>query len=407
MSGEARWVRSPVSRVDRHWATNPNCKSVLVMVPHIVAGTRLFDLLALLENDKRLQVVFTQPESWETWQATHDFLAVRGGVVLPWAQARRERYDLVLAGSIRGMDEVNGPALLIPHGGGLAQYRRWRPETTGESWAPVLNMDRDQLMRHGKVLAEAIVLTHDDEMEVLTVACPPAVPYAVVAGDIAFDRMTASLPLRDHYRAELGLTPGQELVVVSSTWSTASAFGRRPDLFDVVQRELPADRYRVVGLLHPNVWSHHGAWQVRTWLADNMRSGLGLVPPEEGWRAALVGADHVIGDYGSVTTFAAGLGRPILRSAEPDGPLRPGSPSSVLAEVAPRWEPERPLEAQLAAARALCTPELGSRVRGLLTSRPGAAAAILREAMYRLLRLVEPDQSVVPLSLPAPTLLAS
>ncbi|MBM7773155.1 hypothetical protein JOD54_003359 [Actinokineospora baliensis] len=276
MNAGPRRVRSPVDPADRHWATIPSRKSVLVLVPHIVAGTRLFDLLELFENDKRLQVVFTQPEPWEAWQATDGFLADRGGVVLPWAQARRERYDLVLAASIRGLDEVNGPAPLIPHGGGLAQYRRWRPATTGESWAPVLNMDRDQLMRHGKVLAEAIVLTHDDEMEVLTTACPPAVPYAVVAGDIAFDRMTASLPMRDHYRAELGLSPGQELVVVSSTWSSASAFGRHPDLFDLVQRELPADRYRVVGLLHPNVWSHHGVWQVKTWLADNMRAGLGV-----------------------------------------------------------------------------------------------------------------------------------
>ena len=32
-----------------------------------------------------------------------------------------------------------------------------------------------------------------------------------------------------------------------------------------------------------------------------MRAGLGVIPPQEGWRAALVGADVLIGDHGSVT----------------------------------------------------------------------------------------------------------
>lgn len=117
----------------------------------------------------------------------------------------------------------------------------------------------------------------------------------------------------------------------------------------------------------------------------------------------MVGADYVIGDYGSVTTFAAGLGSPVLRSAEPDGPLRPGSPSAVLADLAPRWELQRPLEGQLAAARV----DVGGRIHELLTSRPGAAAAILRETMYRLLGIAEPDRPVKPRPLPAPTLLSA
>ncbi|GLZ42508.1 hypothetical protein Acsp05_61320 [Actinokineospora sp. NBRC 105648] len=376
-------------------------------MPHIVAGTRLFELLPLLENDHRVQVVFTQPEAWETWQATQDFLTAHGGVVLPWAQARSGEYDLVLAGSTRGVDDVRGPVLLVPHGGGLAQYRRGRPAKMGESWQPILNVDAAQLLRDGRVRAEAIVLTHDLELEVLTRTCAQAAPFAVVAGDIAFDRLTASLPARAGYRAALGVADGQELVVVSSTWSQASAFGRHPGLFERVLRELPPDRYRVVGLLHPNVWSHHGRWQVRTWLADCLRAGLSLVPPEAGWGAAVVAADQVIGDYGSVTTFAAGLGKPVLMAAESDGPLLPGSPSAVLADAAPRWRMELPLVPQLRAAALAATPELGERVRGLLTSRPGQAAATLRRTMYRLLRLAEPEQVVFPDPLPPPTLLAS
>lgn len=45
-------------------------------------------------------------------------------------------------------------------------------------------------------------------------------PYAVVAGDPRFDRITASTSLRARYRAALGIAEHERLVVVSSTWSS-------------------------------------------------------------------------------------------------------------------------------------------------------------------------------------------
>lgn len=382
-------VRSPVGLRDRHWCTRVGFKSVLVMVPHEVAGARLLDLRSLFEADHRVQLVFTVPEAGESWRSTHDFLTALGAVVLPWAQARQLEFDLVLAASTRGVDDVLGPVLLVPHGGGLAQYRPWRPPVTTANWQPVTGLDPDQLLRDGEVRAEAIALTHDDELAVLARTCPRAVPAAVVAGNIAFDRLSASVPLRGQYRRALGVAQGQQLVVVTSTWSERSAFGRYPDLFERVLAELPPERYRVVGALHPQIWAHHGAWQVRLWLADCLNAGLGLLPPEEGWRAGLAAADAVLGDYGSVTGFAAGIGIPVLWATDDVVPLLPGSPTAVLAERVRRWDAERPLVPQLAGAAAVAG-DIGKTVRSLLTSRPGRAAASLRRTAYRLLRLEEP-----------------
>ncbi|GAA4529677.1 hypothetical protein [Amycolatopsis samaneae] len=396
------WVHSPIGARDRHLSTRVGCKSVLVLVPFMVAGTRLLDLLPLIEADHRVQVVFSVPETWESWQATHDFVRAQGGVVLPWAHARRGGYDLVLAGSTRGIDEVAGPVVLVPHGGGLAQYRPWRPPGAGDEHQPVLGLDADQLLREGRVRAEAIVLTHDDELAVLKQVCPRAVPAAVVAGNIAFDRLCASVPFREHYRRALGVTD-EKLVVVTSTWSERSAFGSHHDLFERVLAELPPERYRVVGALHPQIWSHHGEWQVRAWLADCLRAGLRLLPPDEGWRAALVAADHVIGDYGSVTTYAAGLGTPVLLTDCGGAPLLPGSPSDVVARRTPRWRPGTPL-ATLLADRPDHDP---GAVRRLLTSRPGQSGAILRRTMYRLLGLDEPARAVPASPVPLPRLLPS
>lgn len=402
---DTTWVRSPVGRPDRHWSTRLGSASVLVLVPHVVAGTRLLDLLPLLEADHRVQVVFTVPEPWESWEATHQFVHAQGGVVLPWAQARRGNYDLVLAASTRGIDEVTGPVLLIPHGGGFGQYRPWRPPGNEAGWQPVVGLDADQLMREGRVRADTIVLVHDRELDVLARACPRAVPAAIVAGDIAFDRLSASLPFREHYRRALGVDDDRQLVVVTSTWSERSAFGRHPDLFERVLAELPPERYRVVGALHPQIWSQHGTWQVRAWLADCLRAGLTLLPPEEGWRAALVAADHLIGDYGSVTGYAAGIGTPVLLATDDTQVLLPGTPTAVVAGLAPRWCPGRPLLPRLRAAES--ARDTAGIVRSLLTARPGRAAAILRAEMYRLLGLGEPARAVPASPLPLPTPLPS
>ncbi len=387
---ESSWVRSPVGSPDQHWATRKGVKSVLVMIPHIVAGNRLLDLLPLFEADHRVQLIFTVPE-WESWPATHDFVAAQGGTVLPWAQARRGEYDLVLAASQRGIDDVAGPVLLIPHGGGFGQYRPWRPPGAGHDWKPQIGLEAGQLMREGQVRADSIVLVHDREMEVLAETCPQAVPAAVVAGDIALDRLTASLPFRDHYRRGLGVSDDRRLVVVTSTWSDRSAFGRHHDLFERVVGELPPERFRVLGVLHPQIWSHHSLWQVQAWLADSLRSGLTLLRPEGSWRAALIAADHVIGDYGSVTGYASGIGKPVLLAVDGTQALLPGTPSAVIAEHTPRWTPDSPLLPQLREAE---STDVAKRVRALLSSRPGCAGTLLRTEMYRLLGLPEPTRAI-------------
>ncbi|WP_410643811.1 hypothetical protein [Amycolatopsis sp. lyj-346] len=404
---ETAWVRSPVGRTDRHYATRRGTKSVLVLVPHPVAGARLSDLLPLIEADHRIQVVFADPEGGDNWQAGRAFLHAQGGVVLPWPQARRSEFDLVLAGSTRGLDDLAAPTLLVPHGGGFGQYRPWRPPDTAvpRPRRHGTGLSPDQLLREGRLRADALALVHDRERVLLARECPQALPAAVVTGDITLDRLTASLPYRGHYRRALGLTADQEIVVVTSTWSPRSAFGRHPDLFDRVLAELPGDRFRVVGALHPNIWAHHGAWQVRSWLADALRAGLVLVPPEDGWRAALAAADYVIGDYGSVTCYAAAAGAAVLLEDTPGQPLLEDTPAAALARHAPRRRHDRPLTPQLAVAReGRDTNGIPELIRRLLSSRPGEAGHLLRRTMYRLLGLSEPARAVPvsPVPLPAP-----
>lgn len=391
------WVRGPMGLGADSRVTRNGCRTVLVMVPTMTAGTRLLDLLPLLEADFRVQVVFTVPKEGDTWHGVEEFVRATGGVLVPWAQAIRHEWDLVLTASHRHIEQVRGPLLVLPHGAGAEMSRRYSRKAGGAT-RQTTGLDRELLTYRGRVIPAAVALTHDEELRTLRRVCPEALPAAVVTGDICLDRMVASKPFRSLYRQALGVAGDQKLITVSSTWSAASTFGRHPELYARLLDEAGED-VRVAAILHPNVATVHGRWQVHSWLAAAKRKGLLIVPPEEGWRAVLIASDHVIGDHGSTTTYAAAIGRPVHLATFPDNDIRDHSIAATLARVAPRLDHGRPLLPQLTDA----ATDAG-RVAAAVSGRPGLAAGLLRAAMYRLLELPEPSwpPPVSPVPLPRP-----
>ncbi len=370
------WFTTPLGVGGTRRVTVPGCRKVLVIFPSVVAGTRLLDLLPLLDSDFRVQVYFTQPEPCSS---TAKFLTEIGALVVPWEMASQHEFDLVLAASYRFVDRAPGPVLVLPHGASALKSRQ-RARKAEETARPVHGLDRQLLMRDGRVPASAIVLTHDQELGTLAESCPEALPVAVVAGDICLDRMRASLPFREHYRRALGVGPGDTLVTVSSTWTAESTFYQRPELY----RELPRTA-KVAAVLHPNIWATHGAWQVRSWLAD---CDVTIIPPEEGWRATMIASDVVIGDFGSTTQYAAAIGARMLLAACPE--VRDGSLAHALRQAVPTYTGD--------IADALPVPGFAD----LVSSRLDRSGAILRATMYRLLGIPQPAHStpVSPCSLP-------
>ena len=362
------WFTTPLGAGGAHRVTVPGCRKVLVIVPSVVAGTRLLDLLPLLDSDFRVQTYFTLPEPDAE---VARFVSGAGGLVIPWEMAVQHEFDLVLAASYRFIDRAPGPVLVLPHGAGALKSRR-RVRAAGKDALPVHGLGRELLMRDGRVPASVIALSHDYEMDVLAQSCPEAVPAAVVAGDVCLDRMRASLPFRARYREALGVGAGEVLVTISSTWTAESTFYQRPELYRELSRVA-----RVAAVLHPNTWAAHGAWQVRSWLAD---CDVVVVPPDEGWRAAVIASDVVIGDHGSTTQYAAAIGARMLLATCPD--VRRDSLAFALGEVVPFYTGDL--------ADAVTVPGFAS----LVSSRLDGSGAILRTAMYRLLGIPEPAHAV-------------
>lgn len=193
-------------------------------------------------------------------------------------------FDLVLtAGLGDNLHEINSPILRIPHGNGYK--KKWNTGTQ-----EVFGLSDGTLEHQGRLVPTSIALSHHEQFDRLRDGCPDAPPLAFLTGDPCYDRLLASAPRRLNYRKDLGLRPGRKLIVVNSTWKTDSLFGIDPAFVPRLLAQLPYDEFRIALVLHPNVWSAHSKRQIEVWHAEALRSGLQLIPPDEGRRAAITAA---------------------------------------------------------------------------------------------------------------------
>jgi len=378
-------------------------RTVLVAVHYFTAATRLMDIVPLIESDHRIQVVYTVPPASIFSRGAYEFLRDIGALMIPWGQATQRRFDLILAAGQGSLEHLHGPIMMFPHGAGPTTYSRRLPGDGPSAPCRMNGLGLRGLVVRGRVIPSTIILAHEDHRRLLAQECPEAVPITVVGGDPCYDRLLASRAYRTAYRNALGVGPGQRLLVVTSHWGAGSLFARWPNLLGQLAAGLPSEDVRIVAILHPHVWVWHGRRQVTAWVADAMRSGVLVLPPEEGWRAALVAADVLIGDRCSVTRYGAALGLPVL-IAPNDDQLIPGTQYALLNEMAPRFDPDASPEAQLAAAEAAWSDVDGVALRDTLTSVPGRSAEIIRGTIYRMLDLNEPKTppTIEPVPHPCP-----
>ncbi|WP_181442588.1 hypothetical protein [Streptomyces tateyamensis] len=399
----------PVGDEAHRWATRGRCACVLLVVHNVTSATRLLDVVPLFRDDLRVQLLATCTGSSPFQSGVAELLAEVGVPVLPWSQVPSVPVALAVSASLGGeLHAIAGKLAVLSHGVGYNKTLA-APDTghrTPDTGPPVFGLAPEWLLHDGRPVAEAMVLSHPEQLDRLRAACPPAAPTAVLGGDPCFDRILAARQHRDRYRRALGMRPGQRLVLLNSTWNPNSLFGDGggedllPDLLPRLTEQLAVDEYRLAAVLHPNIWHGHGSGQVRLWLDRARRSGLTLVDPLHDWRQALIAADVVVGDFGSVTYYAAALGTPVLLGAAPLSALGADSPVAAFVRRAPRLDPLAPpgpqLDRVLAGHRPLPEPA------ELTSSAPGKAAELLRALFYRLIGLPEPERAALldPLRLP-------
>lgn len=375
------------------WDTITPIREVLAVARSVPAVGRLLDVSALLADDRVGLTFTTNPGSRSEDGVAAALRSAGVERVIPWEQAveRAAEFDLALAASAKGdLHRLGTPLVLMPHGAG---YNR-RVGAAPGSLSHAAGIDASQLVHDGHLVPTRVVLSHTEQVRRLEEACPPAAGYGVVVGDPAFDRMLAAQGRRERYRDALHVGD-RRLVVVSSTWNRSSLLGAQRDTVRALLAELPQDENRVALVAHPNIWHQRGRAQLELWFADEIEAGLVLIPPFEGWRAALIAADLVIGDVGSTTYYAAALGRPVLLAAFGTTDLDPRSPLVEFGTALPRLEPGE-LAAQVDHAAGLPSPAVAE----LMIEHPHGSAERLQALLYSLLALPEPEGQARYLPLP-------
>ncbi|MEC3895139.1 hypothetical protein [Nocardiopsis sp. LDBS1602] len=379
----ARYERANTGPDAERWRTWKG-PVVLALARTFTSAARVLEALAVFRGDLRVLVVFSFDGTSAFNAGAEELLEGLETALIPWERRLEVHPHLVLTATENAdMADFACPIVVLPHGIGFQKYvpdhRTSRVRLSG--------VPRPEFHEAGNL---HLVLSHPAQLEQLRAARIPLVDRAHVVGDPARDRLIDDLRLRDRYRADLKVEPDQRLVVLTSTWGPEGLIGSRPELPGALVGSLPHDDYRVAAILHPNIWFAHSPWQVRHMLADALDAGLLLMPPDRGWGAALVAADCVIGDHGSVTLYGAALDHPVLVAARGSESV-PGTAASALFETAPRLETgdlreqvERVVEGHL--------PGRNSAATELAFAHPGEGGWRLTALLYRLLDM-EPHRS--------------
>ncbi|WP_234384907.1 hypothetical protein [Streptomyces sp. MMG1121] len=391
------FLRVPVGPDAHRWRTFPAARTLVVAARTVTSTVRVLESLpAVLRDDPRVSVVFAHDPTSAFADGVPELLSAAGCRVMPWQQLADIRADLILTASENvDIPEGDCPVLVLPHGVG---FQKRVPDARG-SHDRLSGLVPDALLESGRAF---LAVSHPEQERQLLAAHPKTAGRTLLLGDPCYDELRTGRAHRDTYRAALGVSTGQRLVVISSTWGPTSLLGRHPDLPVRLLGALPHDAYRVAAVVHPNVWSAHGDWQIRALQASALEAGLMLTAPVHAWRPALVAADLVIGDHGSVTLYGAALGTPVLLGAFGADAV-PDTAADELAAAARRLDPGGDLAAQVEDVVRDHAPERYEAVARRAFAGPGQALARLRTAVYELLDLPEPNSGPPPdLLLPAP-----
>lgn len=370
---------------------------MLVVAGTVTSTMRLLAVLPLLESDRRVQVVFTHDEcSPSTLMAgVPELLETLQGKVIPWCDATRLKWDLVLTASEKDrVHQLDGPAVLLPHGAGFQK----RDVVHGG----VAGLSSKFLLGQWQTAPSAIALSHPEQRELLASSCPEALDRAVVVGDPCVEVLVANRHRRPRFRDVLGVGD-RRLIVLSSTWGGESLLGRAPDLLEDLLAQLPFDAYQCCLLTHPGILAVHGQRQLRAWLSAAEAMGLMVVPTAQRWEPVLLGADCVISDQGSMSLYAAALDLPLIMGGGSPDTTVPGSPVAELAKRVPRLTQQvNRVREQVESAIAGHEPGQCSDLVERAFDKPDATAERLRRLLYQVLNLPEPPSPATFGLLPPP-----
>jgi predicted transcriptional regulator len=367
-------------------------RRVLLVARTLASADRLLDLVPYLVSVRGVTVRVTIDRGAGRVANLDERLGRAGVDLLPWREAAKISFDVVIAAhASRDLATFRHSNLIVmPHGAG---YNRMVTAGTGDG-ADADGLSEDELAdRRGIVFPSVIGVANVEQMNDLAETNPSAIPKAVVIGDPSFDRLQVSSARREEFRRRLGVGVEQRLVMVSSTWGEHSLLRRYPNFVEQLVSQLPIDQYKVVLVQHPNILSDPKISEHEITQDAAVANGLFVLPPSQGaWRAALIASDVVVGDHGSITFYAAGLGKPLLDVGVEEFEAAPGSSLADFTALSPKVDVSGDLRRQVESAVDDHDTSWFESIGRRMFVLPGESIRVLLSQVYALMGLPEPKR---------------
>ena len=347
----------------------------------LVAHTRLalgyvLDHYRLLSQDPELRFTLTRaPDQYSA--GVEEMMDATGLPRLPYCVAVRRQWDLALFGTHGSEIYFTGAAVRvhIQHGLGAGKLVDGQDYTYGPKWA----------LWDGKPKYTMMLEASHAVRRRAVAACPPLAGRIAVTGDIRADRLLAADRDRAAHRTALGIAPGEQAVLLCSTFGRDGLLGRYG--LNPADQLLPVPGMRVLLTAHPHLWAgrHDHRASLTAALAPRAARGLVVCGPDQDWAPFLASADIAVIDHGSLGLYYALLGRPTVAVPVADGAVNPVAPVAMLRALSPAVAGPAGFMAAVRTAAERFDPGTGARLRRDLLAYRGQAGQRTRAVLYELL----------------------
>ena len=363
----------------------PRRRRVLVVAHNDLMATCCGLVADLIRDDLRLQLRFTGPLAYRHYGPTAAQMAQRLGLRrVSYLLARLRWWDVVLLADTHLADMFHPeiPKVLVNHS--IACGKR----VQGVDYRYEYSALRDGRPRFARILEAS------EDCRQRAIEANPVLTDAVVAvGDLRCDQLLALRSQRDATRQRLGFGPDQTVVLMMSTWGSASLMETvGKELIEQARRLMDECGYRFILSTHPNHWQGDHAVR-QPWgefLLRQRRHGFHVIGHLEGWERYMIASDLAVTDHTSLAVTYAQLGRPMLFVPVREEKLLEGSHVQRLYEACPRIDTPTLLEPRLEQAQRTYPSEQLGRIAHSANAYPGEASWRVREQIYEVLGLPQP-----------------
>jgi hypothetical protein len=218
---------------------------------------------------------------------------------------------------------------------------------------------------------------------------PAFEPIVSVVGSLEEDRLLAQVGQREYFRQQLGISQGEVVVLVTSTWGPYCLMEQMGDSL-LAQAQKLKSKFKFIFSVHPLEYRPKANGE-RVWgqyLSSQPSQGFMVRDPSEDWIPYMLACDILLTDHTSLASRGAVLERPMVYVPVPDEVIDPGGIIWQLRDISPQIKHNASdLADCLATVRETYPYDKLKLIAEKMNSYPKQAAQRIKQEIYPLLEI--------------------